>query len=43
VEASQLLLRHKTPDVIFRHYVKSDSSELARGLRLLEAKLAAKA
>jgi len=42
VEASQLLLRHKTPDVTFRHYVKSDRSELIRGLKLLEAKLAAK-
>jgi len=37
VEASQLLLRHKTPDVTFRHYVKSDRSELMRGLKLLEA------
>ncbi|HVR25652.1 MAG TPA: hypothetical protein VMU26_20325 [Candidatus Polarisedimenticolia bacterium] len=39
--ASQLLLRHKTPDVTFRHYVKSDRAELARGLKLLESKLAA--
>jgi integrase len=42
VEASQLLLRHKMPDVTFRHYVKSDRSELSRGLKLLESKLAKK-
>jgi integrase len=42
VEASQLLLRHKTPDVTFRHYVKTDRSKLSVALGLLEAKLTTK-
>jgi integrase len=37
VEASQQVLRHQTPAVTMRHYLKADRSELVRGLKLLEA------
>jgi hypothetical protein len=37
VEASQQVLRHQSPAVTMRHYLKADKTELLRGLRLLEA------
>jgi hypothetical protein len=39
VEASQLLLRHRTPNVTISHYLKSDRSALVKGLKLLEEKM----
>lgn len=39
MRSSQQVLRHQTPAVTMRHYLKADRSELVRGLKMLEEKL----
>jgi integrase len=41
-QASQLLLRHSSPQTTIKDYLKVDRSKLASGLKLLEAKLTSK-
>jgi|ERR1039458_5966301 integrase len=41
-QASQLLLRHSSPQTTIKHYLKVDRSKLTSGLKMLEAKLAGK-
>ena len=38
-EASQLLLRHTTPQTVNRHYLVADRSKMVAGLKMLEEKL----
>jgi len=39
VEASQLLLRHRTPNVTISHYLKADRSGRVKGLKMLEQEI----